>query len=596
MRNFYLICFLFLVFSSKSENRIFNRLSTESGLSSVRITSILQDKKGYIWFGTPEGLNRFDGFDFTTFYSDPENKNSIQKNTIEQLHIDLRGNIWIFFFSGDFSFYDPETEIFVNFGRKELIQQHRIYGKTTCFAAINENIIWIGTENGLLSYDYRSGTLERINNYSVLINNISVAKDNSIWISTLSGFTQYNSIKNIFIDHTVQTKDSCITTGATVLKDRNGYVWVGTSKYGAFKSTEANPSQPIFQAIGKKETYVYQFMETWNGNIWIGHNQGASLIQSPNEEEPCIEHFFDQPTDLAPSGECLIKSIHEDRYGTVWFIDNRVNQGQFFYSPQTRKTGQIQHIPENPYSIASNQINCLYIDRFNNLWIGHDNYGISFCNLNKPLFNYRFGYLKQTTDLSSNHILSVYEDSNQDLWVATIKGLDKIDYHSGKIENRYTFSPFSSSSSLSGKIISSIAEDVDSKLWITYLDANPDQIDLKTLSISSFDIRRKNELALKCIVDKKENIWLVTKTLGLIEYNLKNQKTNYYSSSVSYAEQNEVIYGKLYSICADRENHIWIGNEGEGLKQFDMSEKSFINFRHTENDPVSLVSDSLVSH
>lgn len=597
---------ILLSFVVKAENKIFNRITTESGLSSARITSIVQDKKGYLWFGTPEGLNRYDGFSFTCFQTEENNPNSIQKNTIEQLFEDEAGNIWIFFVSGEFSFYNSETELFVNFRRDELTQLLRIYGKATCFTAINTDTVWIGTENGLLSYQLSSNSLARHSDSksvvsNMLINQITIAKDKSIWIATFSGFSKYDPSENIFTDYTIQDdKHVNIPSGTTCIhEDREGYLWIGTGKYGAFRSIAPEQGAPVFRSVGKEHTHIYQFMETWNGDIWIGHNKGATLINRFSQNDKTVKetHFFDQPADLVPSGECQIKTIREDRNGTVWFTDNRFNQGQFYYSPSTQTIGQIQHIPENPYSIAGNQITCLYIDRFNNLWIGHDNYGISFCNLNKPVFKYTFGYKNAETDLSSNHILSVYEDSNGDLWVATTKGLDRISHKTGKIDKRYTFAPVASPNTLSGKIISSITEDGKQQIWITYLDANPDRLDMKSLTISPFYFpkQKDNTQALKNTAkacrDRSGNIWITTSSMGLIQYHAENQTTHYYTQPYPFKTISDEPLGNLYSICVDNDNHIWIGNEGFGVRRLNPSDKSYTNFHYERKNKNSLTSD-----
>lgn len=592
----FLILFLLFAFLLKGENKIFNRVTTDAGLSSARINSILQDKEGYLWFATSEGLNRYDGFSFVSFRQEVNNPQCIQKNMVESLFEDKAGNLWMSFISGGFSYYNPKTEQFVNFKKEELEQQLRVYGKVTCFSSVDENTVWIGTENGLLTYQYSSGVLARNTSSSSvsfsLIHQINIAKDQSIWISTLSGFSRYHPDSNCFTDYEIALNDSTkIGSGTTcVHKDQKGYLWIGTAKKGAFKSIEPGMEHPVFQSVGKENTRVYQLMETWDGAMWIGHSRGASLFPKDGNDKP--EHFFDQKTDLTPSGECQVRGLQEDRKGTVWFTDNRFNQGLFYYSPSIKEIGQLQHVPENPYTIASNQLACLYIDRFNNLWIGHDNYGISFSNLNESPFTYRFGYMNSETQLSSNHILAIHEDSNGDLWVGTLIGLDRVDQKTGVINKRYRFSAQTSESSLSGKIIGSITEDNEQNLWITYLDASPDIIDLKSLSVSPFvdDLGALNN-APKACKDLLGYIWFVTTDMGLIQYAPDNKRIAYHTESAMPSVINEDAYTNLYSICIDNKNAIWIGSEGGGLRRYNPSTDSFTNYRHIEGDKGSLISD-----
>lgn len=113
-------------------------------------------------------------------------------------------------------------------------------------------------------------------------------------------------------------------------------MWLGTGREGAFRSLDMGERE-IFQSVGREDTRVYQFLETGDGDFWIGHNKGVSLISRMNRLALRCEHFFDRPEDLEPTGECQVRSIFESKDGTVWFDDSRFNQGLFYYSPKERK-------------------------------------------------------------------------------------------------------------------------------------------------------------------------------------------------------------------------------------------------------------------
>ena len=164
------------------------------------------------------------------------------------------------------------------------------------------------------------------------------APEHSFWVGTLAGFSLYDKETNHFQDYTIRTNDrEDINAGNlngvnAIYIDRFDYMWLGTGREGAFRSVDMGERE-IFQSVGREDTRVYQFLETGDGDFWIGHNKGTSLISRMNRLALRCEHFFDRPEDLEPTGECQVRSIFESKDGTVWFDDSRFNQGLFYYSP-----------------------------------------------------------------------------------------------------------------------------------------------------------------------------------------------------------------------------------------------------------------------
>lgn len=364
--------------------------------------------------------------------------------------------------------------------------------------------------------------------------------------------------------------------------DRFDYMWLGTGREGAFRSVDMGERE-IFQSVGREDTRVYQFLETGDGDFWIGHNKGASLISRMNRLALRCEHFFDRPEDLEPTGECQVRSIFESKDGTVWFDDSRFNQGLFYYSPKERKMGQLRNVPEDAHSISSNQITCLFLDDSDHLWAGHSTYGVSHADLAPSLFRYTLGYTEKE-NLSSLHILAVYEDSDLNLWVATSRGLDRINHKTSRVDMRFTFSPRKSPSSLSGKIIGSIREDSERNLWISYQDANPDRLNLDDFRIRPFipdyqvsydyPINSLSELCNLCVSEEswfwggadegRLRVW-DTKTRALITYRYIP------------GEMNPLASNHIHCLFVDSSGYLWIGTNA-GLDQYDKRTGRFDHF------------------
>ena len=593
MRIYLLLLFVLMITRAQATNVIFDRITMDSGLSSSSVTSILKDRTGYVWVGTTEGLNRYDGYTFKVFLPVPDCPESIQSSSIDKLFEDSDGGIWIFFSSGGISRYDRGSDTFLNFTKEWLRQQLRVYGSPTCFSASVPGHIFIGTENGMLEYDAKEKKLVRLSPAGSVVSSSPVnclysAPDHSFWVGTLAGFSLYDKETNHFQDYTIRTNDrEDINAGNlngvnAIYIDRFDYMWLGTGREGAFRSVDMGERE-IFQSVGREDTRVYQFLETGDGDFWIGHNKGASLISRMNRLALRCEHFFDRPEDLEPTGECQVRSIFESKDGTVWFDDSRFNQGLFYYSPKERKMGQLRNVPEDAHSISSNQITCLFLDDSDHLWAGHSTYEVSHADLTPSLFRYTLGYTEKE-NLSSLHILAVYEDSDLNLWVATSRGLDRINHKTSRVDMRFTFSPRKSPSSLSGKIIGSIREDSERNLWISYQDANPDRLNLDDFRIRPFipdyqvsydyPINSLSELCNLCVSEEswfwggadegRLRVW-DTKTRALITYRYIP------------GEMNPLASNHIHCLFVDSSGYLWIGTNA-GLDQYDKRTGRFDHF------------------
>ena len=593
MRIYLLLLFVLMITRAQATNVIFDRITMDIGLSSSSVTSILKDRTGYVWVGTTEGLNRYDGYTFKVFLPVPDCPESIQSSSIDKLFEDSDGGIWIFFSSGGISRYDRGSDTFLNFTKEWLRQQLRVYGSPTCFSASVPGHIFIGTENGMLEYDAKEKKLVRLSPAGSVVSSSPVnclysAPDHSFWVGTLAGFSLYDKETNHFQDYTIRTNDrEDINAGNlngvnAIYIDRFDYMWLGTGREGAFRSVDMGERE-IFQSVGREDTRVYQFLETGDGDFWIGHNKGVSLISRMNRLALRCEHFFDRPEDLEPTGECQVRSIFESKDGTVWFDDSRFNQGLFYYSPKERKMGQLRNVPEDAHSISSNQITCLFLDDSDHLWAGHSTYGVSHADLTPSLFRYTLGYTEKE-NLSSLHILAVYEDSDLNLWVATSRGLDRINHKTSRVDMRFTFSPRKSPSSLSGKIIGSIREDSERNLWISYQDANPDRLNLDDFRIRPFipdyqvsydyPINSLSELCNLCVSEEswfwggadegRLRVW-DTKTRALITYRYIP------------GEMNPLASNHIHCLFVDSSGYLWIGTNA-GLDQYDKRTGRFDHF------------------
>ncbi|MDD2798047.1 MAG: two-component regulator propeller domain-containing protein [Bacteroidales bacterium] len=600
------VIFLSSTFLAKGNNFIFRSISTERGLSCTQVHTILQDKKGFIWVGTTDGLNRYDGFSFKKYLPNNQNSGSIQGSNIKSLYEDQKGHIWIFFSSGEISLYNAQKDEFTNFSSQFIGSLLSNYSAATSFCVGNHNDVYIGTDAGLLCFDDSTMTLSAFTQKQYLtshsrINNIQKVK-NVLWISSNDGFTKYDLLTKKWSDFV--SKDKSYLQVNFVFCDSKSNIWIGTQSNGLFKLNKTRGGKSIIQSVAIFSKRIYKITERVPGEIWVSHNKGISVVEKNGTKFKEVNRYFNSPFFYRPSGDFHNVNLLTDKAGNVWFGDLKIESGLYYYSAASKSIEAIKIDLENPYTIHQYGISAMYIDRSNNLWVGHNNAGLSICSLAKSPFNITVRQ-SLTNNLSSNHIHALCEDHNLNLWIGTDKGIDLLNSKLTEIIKHYYYNVADKKLSLSGRVAGSIVEDNSGKIWIGYIDSNPDLLNPANDEIHSFQFNPKiNNSAyiwrtLSIAIDKSQNVWFTTGESGLAKYNNDGATFTYYSPGPNSERSNKPIFSKknhisgysLYSICEDHKGNLWIGSDVAGLSQFYIKTGEITNFTHSPNDNESLTSN-----
>jgi len=333
------IALLFILFSISlfTQDKIkFDHLSIEEGLSQVTVKSIIQDSKGYMWFSTEDGVNRYDGYKFSVFKNDIDNPHSISNNNATSIFEDSNGLIWVGTIDG-LNCFNPETEqfkrYFTNFGMEK--------NQRNSIREIYEDknkLLWIGTYGkGLLRFNLKTNTKKRYFNdlkkeNSLVHNDVTaICEDDSgnIWIGTTKGLDKFNPEKGVFLHYKVQMNNQYSLSNnriSSIIKDRRGQLLIGTWGGGL---NILDPIKGIFKQftgennskkINSKYSYlkwIYTIYENKKGEIWVGTGNGG-LIKIISLKDGLFKQYkFESHNKYSISGES-IRSITEDRSGNIW--------------------------------------------------------------------------------------------------------------------------------------------------------------------------------------------------------------------------------------------------------------------------------------
>ncbi len=416
----FLLCsFLFLLIATRSSgidavnNLNFDFYSQEHGLSNNHIHCILQDKKGWMWFGTSQGVCRFDGYKFTVFKNDVEDTASLKGNLVRTIFEDSKGQLWVGTENGGLNKFNREKENF----------QHLFYSgnqavlRDASVTSVHEDLagnLYVGTETHLFRME-NENILVEINpsertNFTEYFRVIQTDHSGKIWLGTNNGlFTIHPNtleIKPVELD---RNNDRSLTVRA-VAKDRNGKYWVGTR--GGLYVFEKNKGVAAFYYHDEREpkslvnNSIQHILHDVKGDVWIGTRNGINFLI---EERQSIQGYKSMQGDNRYLNSSEIFAFWMDRKGDIW-----AGTESGGINILDRKTGRFKYLmPQkgNPNSLSRNCIKALLDDGKNNLWIGTFLGGIDVMNLQTGTFKHYVNNPNDPSSLSDNRVWALLSDS-----------------------------------------------------------------------------------------------------------------------------------------------------------------------------------------
>lgn len=595
---FWAVLFQCLVFTSKAvEIERFEHLTTENGLSQNTITSIHCDSKGFLWFGTYNGLNRFDGYDFKIFQNTINQPEIFTNNRVIGIWEDLRGFLWFETYDGYYHRYNMRKETFATLP-KYLQSAEEKYSKMNCFHQHNSNEIWLGSSNsGVYRLTYVPETDEYVTNqflsrgqFSISNNNIRFIiadRDSNLYIGARNGLSflrhQDNRAESFYFQHFFT--DLRFSCGTSV----NNEVWMGTENNGL---VIYNLDTRTFSILNEKNSplisnHVEVIKTSSQGNVLIGSSD-LFIYQTKQKKWLRIEIVGEQ-----------IDKIYEDRSGTLW-----VTNGKFGVQKVDQNTGENKHFnlttDINKY-LSDMQRPYFYEDRNNNLWICLHGAGLA---QYRPEADAFYFYRYNPTDpksISSNTIMCMTEDRNGTLWVGA--GLE------GGINKVILKDPAFASLSIKTNyadymenIVRSIFEDANNRIWVASKGGEIYLFDNNFMAVEPgvhYPFKPSGELVFNvyCMFqDSKGYVWIGSKGAGVAVTTQPIDKsvTDYskikfvlYQHNVS--DSTSLCSNNIYSITEDHKGQIWIGTYGAGISVCitdDLTNLKFANI-NTENTNLS---------
>lgn len=528
-RKIVLVVFIIATLTGYSQSRRFSHLTSENGISQSEVYSFLKDSRGFVWFGTIDGLNKYDGYSIEIFNTKRNDPHGLSNNTIRSLAEDHLGRIWIGTNNG-LNLYDPKTELFY----KILINNQENRKFLVWSLLVYNGQLFVGTNEGLWITGIQTNNLEKIE----------------------TDFQKVNNIQHLNMPI------------RSLIKSRNGGVWALAETKIIRIEFGNNQKEPViiddfsFDELGPG----IALEEDFSGNIWIALARNGLIRYSPNTKKS--RHFSKYGTPFGPvSGKCSALAI--DMNGNLWV--GTLDKGLSFIQASDLHKDEIvfesvQQKPTYSFGLNSNLIYSLYVSNDNLLWVGTIGSGVNIYNPNqKKIAHFYFSDLDSDTP-NSNFIRSVYVDNSNKIWIGTHNnGLFLFDRETEKFRKLgfETQSIFYINRYHDNKVF------ICSSIGISLVE----MVNNKMVLIS--DLGKTFENAVFYVANSKSNIYWIATITGLMRAEIKNNKitiSNIYTTKSNPGISNDNCRVLLFD---DVKNELLVGTEGGGLNVISLDKEHF---------------------
>jgi len=608
----------------------FTHLTSLNGLSQGTAQVILKDKQGFIWFGTQDGLNRYDGYKFKIYRHEFHNDKSLRRNNIISLCEDHQGNLWIGSENGGLSRYDRAHDNFINY-LEDPDNPKRISNKAiTSIYEDKQNNFWVGTYYGLNLLNRKTGEVKRFFSDDkkplTLSNNgiMAIFEDSrgNLWFGTQNGLNIMDRKSGTFKHYLHNDADpNSISNNSIriITQDEKGNLWIGTDrglnlfdyahqKFSHFLQDPARPeglsnntitgiadagqnklwlgtqyslelfdittgacthyrSDPTNDRTLRRNSSITSLLFK-DGILWAGTDEGGINIYDENLAFFSLHR--NNPFDIQSLSFDNVTGFAEKANGDVWIATD--GGALNLWNRARDKFTRFNPDPKNPNSLATFGLLAICAGRNNNnLWIGTYGKGLDCFDEKKNVFKH---YPKGDSpyQLNNDAVYAVMEDSKGNVWIGTNGGGVNVLHPSTGIIEKFK-SDAIDKATIPGDYVRSFCEDPEGNIWIgTTTGAclyNPVSNKISRFE-QTFSVLQSH-IILSLFADDHQNIWLGTLGGGLSVFNKKSKHV------INYTEADGLPDNTIKSIVADNAGRLWLGTNN-GLSCFTPAKKHFKNY------------------
>jgi signal transduction histidine kinase/ligand-binding sensor domain-containing protein/DNA-binding response OmpR family regulator len=595
--------FLFIVLliipgflQAQKRNLKFEHIGTAEGLTQSNVISIFHDSRGLMWFGTRDGLNKYDGYKITEYKNNVTDSLSISNNTINDIVEDKQGNLWIATSKG-LNKFDRSQEIFYKFFHDPNDSNTIAHNMVNCLIIDKHENLWLGTEgHGFDHYDTHTKKFSHFkhedHNKNSLTNNIvkKISEDHegNLWIGTdEAGVSVYHPATRVFTNYRHDPADSTSLSHDRVwetFEDSKNRIWIGTMG-GGLNQFDRTTGKFIHYNRCKKNNclppFVLAIQEDNEHNIWFGTENGGLWIMNP--ETGKIQSYFGDYSTTGSLNNNSVWSICRDPKGNMWI--GTFSGGVNLFNRDTDKFVHYQH-NSSPTSLTHNNVLSISEDSADNLWIGTDGGGMDLFNPRDGTFKHFRHEPGNPNTIGENYVLNITEISDHHLLIGTWGGGLTIYNPLKDTYEQFKHNP-KDSTTLASDNVWVVLEDSEHDIWLGTYSAGLDRYDRTTKKFTHYRFEKgnassiSNDMINEIFEDSHQNLWIGTNGGGL---NLFDKKTKTFKSYFQNDKQNSISNNVVYCMLEDSRGFLWIGT-AYGLNRFEPVTEKFTAYYSKDGLP-----------
>ncbi len=587
--------FLFTALSQAAPSQTtelkFQYINTKSGLSSSSITDIVQDKRGFIWIGTQDGLNRYDGYSVKIYKRQSGDSTNLVHNTIFSLCVDSTGNLWIGTQRG-ISRYNYQNDSFQNYLLNDLDLHSNLANRVNVIIADKDNNVLAPSEEGFIyKYDKINNIFSKIDTFQFrIIKSMTIDNDNNLWIGSNEGLFFYDR-KNRSVRQ-LKPEQFGISDRQFMIQsicEMNEDLWIGTNVGGLFIYNRGTGKLDQKKFKNFSENGIDFIYKDKSRRIWVATKGGLKLLDKENNKFLTFRHNDLDPNSL--TGDSVVK-IFQDIQGNLWFgsalggVDLLVVNEPFIH---------YHHNPVNNTGLTKSLVSAVMEDRDENLWVGYFNDGIDIINRRLGTKTYLKPAPNDPSRLGFGTVFSIFEDKTGEIWVGTNRGgLQKYN------KNNKTFITYRNDPgnkfSISNDDIRSIVEDDQNNFWIVTHGAGINRFDRGSEKFYRYEADYSDpshslldNWPFMVLLDYKKCVWIAT-AMGLSRFN--NDYRSFDNFQHNPQNENSLSDDIVNLLFEDSKKNLWVGTNN-GLNMYDREKNHFIRYNMQDGLPNNMINGIL---
>ena len=597
MRMFYSLAALILVLvpaiapaqAVSPDVAYFEHLGRNDGLSNASISAIVQDRYGFLWFGTQAGLNRYDGRSIEVFEHMPFEKNSLPHNLVQTLYEDPQDPVlWVGTYQG-LSRFDMRTEQFTNYGAQEGASSLS-NAVVTSVIRDRDGVVWVGTLDGLNRLDPETGEIARVGLSSEpgelphqTVRSLFVDEENQLWIGTYGGLSVLDAERT---ELRTPLDSSRIDAPAVmdIMESGPSSMWLAVWDTGLVRY---NPDTEHFRTYELADTRTYTVAGTDGRHVFAG-TWGGGLFRLDTVTGAIARFTRGDRKDFGLSHDTVYSLTH-DEAGALWIGTNGGGVNRF----SERRTYRVrfEHDPEREGSLSSGNVTAIMRDSTGTLWIGTYNGGLNrYDPSDDRMIHYRADAADPKRRISYDIVTGIFEDESGTLWVGTNDGLNRYDRDADRFE---TFrSDPADSASIPADIIYAFEQEAPGLMWIGTYSAGVFLWDTSGGMVEHFPhnpddpTSLSDNLVYDILKDSTGTVWVATNR-GLNRFDRETRSWVRYLHDIE--DRSTLSSNTSRELYETSDGTLWIGTNGGGLNRYDRERDAFEHYTREDGLPSNTV-------